>query len=82
MSNLVEDGSSPDRVSRPRSVDVVAIRKRMGLSQIQFANRYGFSHTTLRDWEQGRRSPGSVARTLLTVLDREPQAVDRALQLL
>ena len=82
MSNLDEDTSSSNRISKLRPVDVAAIRKRMGMSQIQFAKRYGFSHTTLRDWEQGRRSPGSVARTLLTVLDREPQAVDRALQIL
>ena len=63
----------------PEQVDVKAIRKRLGLSQTAFAARFGISPSTLRDWEQNRRQPEGPARVLLTVIDREPEAVERAL---
>ncbi len=63
----------------PQRVDVKAVRKRLGLSQAAFAARFGFSIGTLRDWEQKRRRPEGPARVLLTVIDREPKAVERAL---
>ncbi len=56
-----------------------AVRKRLGLSQVAFAARFGVSIGTLRDWEQKRRRPEGPARVLLTVIDREPKAVERAL---
>lgn len=67
------------RVHVPAGVDVKGIRERRGLSQQAFANRYGFSVATVRDWEQGRRQPEAAARAFLLVIDREPDAVDRAL---
>ena len=66
-------------VQVPERVDVKAIRKRVGLSQTAFAARFGVSPGTLRDWEQNRRQPEGPARVLLTVIDREPEAVERAL---
>ncbi|MBV8449332.1 MAG: transcriptional regulator [Hyphomicrobiales bacterium] len=60
-------------------VDVQAIRKRTGLSQSAFAARYRIPIGTLRDWEQHRRDPEGPARTLLTVIDKDPRAVERAL---
>ena len=68
------------RVHIPEGVDVGAIRKRLGLTQAEFATRYGFSLGRLRDWEQGRTAPDASQRILLTVLDREPEAVARALE--
>jgi putative transcriptional regulator len=67
------------RVHVPARLDVRAIRAKMGLSQQAFADRFGFPVATLRDWEQGRRGPETSARVLLTVIDREPEAVRRAL---
>ncbi len=63
----------------PERVDVTALRRRLGLTQERFAARYGFKLATVRDWEQGRRRPGGPARVLLSVIDREPEAVERAL---
>jgi putative transcriptional regulator len=63
----------------PERVDVAAIRKRQKLSQAAFAARYGLSKGTVRDWEQDRRSPDRAAIVLLRVIDREPEAVARAL---
>ncbi|WP_349963385.1 helix-turn-helix domain-containing protein [Rhizobium sp. ZPR3] len=63
----------------PAEVDVKAIRQKLGLSQQAFATRYGFSVGRLRDWEQKRSSIDAPSRILLTVIDKEPEAVDRAL---
>jgi len=63
----------------PRRIDVRAVRRRIGLSQARFAARFGFSLDALRNWEQGRRQPDVAARAFLTVIDREPDAVLRAL---
>jgi putative transcriptional regulator len=64
----------------PENDDVHAIREKSGLSQTQFAERYGFSPRTLQDWEQGRRTPDSAVRAYLTVIDRDPAAVEKALR--
>ncbi|MEN3794866.1 transcriptional regulator [Fulvimarina sp. MAC3] len=62
----------------PASVDVKAIRKRSRLSQEAFAARYGFTIGRLRDWEQNRSTPDTPSRLLLTVIDKEPEAIERA----
>ena len=59
--------------------DVKAIRARLGLSQDQFAARFGFSVETLRNYEQGHRRPTGPASVLLRVIASEPDAVTRAL---
>jgi len=63
----------------PESIDVQAVRKKLGFSQREFALRFGFSLATVRNWEQGHRSPEGPARALLTIIDREPDAAVRAL---
>jgi putative transcriptional regulator len=63
----------------PDDVDVVAIRKRLGLSQGEFARRFGFKLDAVQNWEQGRRRPEGAARAYLRVIEREPAAVQRAL---
>ena len=63
----------------PEAVDVRAIRAGLGLSQQEFALRFGFSLAAVRDWEQRRRLPDPAARVLLTVIAAEPEAVDRVL---
>jgi putative transcriptional regulator len=67
------------RVHVPETVDVVAIRKKMNMSQNEFAMRFGIPVGTLRDWEQKRREPDGAARVLMVVVDKEPEAVTRAL---
>ena len=67
-----------DPATRPE-VDVRAARKRLGMTQPVFAAKFGVALPTLRKWEQGRRRPGGAARILLRVIEREPDAVRRAL---
>src|ERR1017187_9069996 len=63
----------------PGPVDVKAIRAKSGLSQSRFARRFGFSSRTLQDWELGRAQPPSAVRAYLTVIDRFPETVEKAL---
>jgi putative transcriptional regulator len=67
------------RVVPANSRSVKALRARLGLSQQQFADRYGFSVETIRNYEQGHRQPTGPARVLLQVIASEPDAVTRAL---
>lgn len=68
------------RIHVPAQIDVKALRKRLGLTQPEFAARFGFNVSRLRDWEQGRSNPDSAARAYLVVIEREPEAVSRALE--
>lgn len=63
----------------PGDVDVRAIRAKLGLSQVEFAQAFGVSVAAIRNWEQQRRIPRGPARVLLHVIDREPEAVRRVL---
>jgi putative transcriptional regulator len=65
----------PARVTTFPEPDVRGIRKKHGLSQEQFANLLGVKIGTLRNWEQGRRSPRGAARVLLTIADKHPEVV-------
>ena len=66
-------------VDVPEKVDVARVRKRFGLSQRNFARAFGLEVTAIHAWEQGRRRPERAARVLLRVIEREPEAVRRAL---
>jgi putative transcriptional regulator len=63
----------------PERIDVRAIRTKLGMTQEQFAGRFGFSVNTLRHWEQGKRQPEGPTRAYLLVIDRAPTAVQNAL---
>jgi putative transcriptional regulator len=61
------------------AVDVKAIRKSLRLTQAEMALMLGTSASGFRKWEQGVRQPSGAARTLLRVMEREPEAAVRAL---
>lgn len=63
----------------PDDIDVKAIRRKISMSQSEFAKLFGLSKRTLEHWEHGRRIPSGPARAFLTVIAREPDAVRRAL---
>jgi putative transcriptional regulator len=67
------------KVHVPQEVDVKAIRNRLGMTQAKFSGVFGFSLDAIKHWEGGRRTPEAPARTLLTVIDKNPAAVLTAL---
>jgi len=72
--------ASDFRVHVPIQVDVRAIRNKLKLSQAAFAARYGFSIGRIRDWEQNRSPIDTPSRILLLVIEKEPEAIERALK--
>jgi len=68
------------RAHVPQQVDVKAIRNKLRMTQAKFSNTFGFSLDAIKHWEGGRRTPEAPARTLLTVIDRNPAAVLTALK--
>lgn len=62
------------------SIDVKKLRQSLQLSQMQFANRFGFNLRTLKDWEQGRSCPDQAALSLLMVISHSPNAVEEAIR--
>jgi putative transcriptional regulator len=57
-----------------------SVRARTRLTQAQFATRIGVPIETVRNWEQGKRSPRGPARALLKVIERAPDAAFAALR--
>jgi putative transcriptional regulator len=70
------------RYNVPENIDVKKLREGLGMSQPEFALRFGFSLGTVRQWEHGRRYPDGAARVLLTVIRHDPESVRRALEAL
>ncbi len=66
-------------VDDPSAERIRALRIRLKLSRQKFADRFGLDVRAIQDWEQGRRVPDKAARVLLTVIENEPEAVERAL---
>jgi len=56
------------------------VRRRLGFSQAEFAERIDVSLDTIRNWEQGKRSPTGAAKALLKVLDKAPEVALAALR--
>ena len=56
------------------------VRRRLGLSQVEFSARIHVPLETIRNWEQGKRSPTGAAKALLKVLDQAPEAALAALR--
>ena len=75
-----EADNSACSVHVPEQIDVKAIRTDRGMTQEEFASRFGFSVNTLRHWEQGARRPEGATRAYLLVIQRAPKAVQKALQ--
>jgi putative transcriptional regulator len=71
---------TPEELARMRPVpNPRRIRDKLKLTQEQFSERFEIPLGTLRDWEQGLSYPDRAARTLLRVIDKDPEAVVNAL---
>ena len=54
------------------------VRRRLGFSQVEFAERINVSPSAIRNWEQA--NPTGAAKALLKVLDKAPEAALAAMQ--
>lgn len=71
----------PSRIFRFRPIEVTNIRKKLHVSQPEFANLIGVSVDTLQNWEQGRRKPVGAALVLLKIVEKNPRAVMKVLNI-
>ena len=69
----------PSRVTTFQPADVKSVLEKLKASQTEFTLMIGVCVATLRNWEQGRRTPDGPALALLRVAARNPRAVAEAL---
>ncbi len=79
MDDIVQGKKAAAKVTQFPNPEVRLIREKVGLSQSRFARLIGVSKRTLENWEQGRRHPTGPAKTLLRILDADPEHAVRAL---
>lgn len=90
VSHARLDATTEQDIARQQAADDAAamqeaarfarrVRKRLGLSQVEFSRRIGVPLDTIRNWEQGKRCPTGAAKALLKVLDKAPEAALSAL---
>ncbi len=79
---IVTAAHAAARAVTPRDEDASyakTVRGRTGLTQAAFAARIGVPVETVRNWEQGKRSPRGPARALLKVIEQAPEAAFKVL---
>jgi putative transcriptional regulator len=72
--------AAPARLFIPPEIDVRAIRRKVGMSQDDFASAFGFSLTQIRDWEQGRSRPLGGLRAYLMIIEMDPVRILKILR--
>jgi putative transcriptional regulator len=71
---------TPERLAKMKPVPrSKTLRRALGLTQEEFAERFGIPLGTLRDWEQGRSEPEASTRSYLKVIAKNPEMVRQAL---
>ena len=73
MDGIVKGKKKASRSFDFPDPEVKAIRERMGVSQEKFAVILGVSKRTVENWEQGRRHPTGAARSLLRIVEADPE---------
>ena len=81
LSDRDSQPATEEQLARARRIPTVrALRKKLNMTQEQFAKRFHLPLGTVRDWEQGAHRPDKAAQVLLTVIAKDPDAVTRALE--
>ncbi|EBH1899270.1 DNA-binding transcriptional regulator [Salmonella enterica] len=80
MNEIIEGTREPSRTFHIDAMTIKEIRQASGLSQSKFAELISVNVDTLRNWEQGRRSPTGPAKALLRAIANDPRNVIQALR--
>jgi DNA-binding transcriptional regulator YiaG len=78
VAGLAAVGVAASPIVSPK-VDVKTIRDAFGISQSEFATRFGLELNSLRNWEQQRYQADPAIQLLLKVIERHPEAVEDVL---
>ncbi|NOY57349.1 MAG: helix-turn-helix domain-containing protein [Calditrichaeota bacterium] len=63
------------KVFKPTEIDVKALRKKIKMTQVEFAAAFGISIGTLRHWERRDRTPRGPALVLLNLVNKDPETI-------
>jgi putative transcriptional regulator len=77
---FAEGKSSAARIHVVEAPDVRAIRRRLHMSQHEFASAFRIPLATIKNWEQRRRAPDAPAAAYLQAIARQPQVIRDALR--
>ncbi len=74
-----EMDKSEYKINVPEEIDVRSIRKKLNMTQTDFAKAFGLSLSSVRHWEQKLRTPEGPTRAYLKIISIEPDMVRRVL---
>ncbi|WP_300674608.1 type II toxin-antitoxin system MqsA family antitoxin [Desulfoluna sp.] len=77
---MVRGQKKPSRRFTFPPLEIHKIRLKTGKTQLEFSHMLGVSVKTLRNWEQGQRTPNGPAQALLKIVSKHPELVEEALQ--
>jgi putative transcriptional regulator len=72
--------ATEEQLARGKRTYIKHLRRRLGLTQEEFAARFQLPYNTVRDWEQGVREPDAAARNFLRLIAHNSEAVIEALE--
>lgn len=74
---FTEGRATRARLIRP--VDIKTMRIARDLTQGEFSKKYRLPIGTVRDWEQHRREPDTGSKLYLSMIQADPEAVEKIL---
>lgn len=77
LIDAIQEAKEQGLVTLKASPDVVAIRKKLKLSQRKFAEAYHINPETLKKWEQHKRQPDSISRAYLKCIEKDPKTIEQ-----
>lgn len=77
---IVKGNMKPSRTFTFEPAQIKTIRERTGTSQETFAALINISAKTLKNWEQGQRTPTGPARVLLKLVEKDPKRIIKLLR--
>jgi putative transcriptional regulator len=76
---IAEDADTAPEVTLEMLIAPANLRRRLGMTQEEFAAALGIPVATLRNWEQGRNAIDPAARSLMILVARDPEGTLAAL---
>ena len=77
LINTLKDAKKKGLVTLEASPDLTVLRKKLKLSQQQFAEKYRINPETIKKWEQKKRDPDSISRAYLKCIEKNPKMIEQ-----
>jgi len=77
LIEAIEDAKKEGLITLEATPDVMTLRKKLHLSQREFARIYRINSETLKKWEQHKRNPDSISRAYLKCIEKQPKNIEK-----